>query len=378
MKNEPGAAAELSWSDVNAWRLARHHLDVRAPKSKLSDVVADIGAVQAQVMSAAELQIAVRADVSVDDVRAALWKRKTLVKTWLMRGTLHLARSTDLPVFTAALGRRWIKINNAWLKFFNVTEAEVWKLTDDIGQALDGTPKSREQIIDAVAKGRPDRIREALRSGWGGMLKPAARNGRLCFGPSRGQSVSFVSPPAWLPAWREVEPESALVDMARRYVHTYGPANKQDFAFWWGHWSGVTVAAWTGLQDELVPVSVEGWRAHVLRDDLKRIASTNRGPARVQLLPNFDPYLMGHAKRDHLFERVHGPKVSRTAGWISPVILVDGRVEGVWAYTLDKKRLKVELTPFVELKPRIVTEAKHRAEAIAKSMGATLDRFSVG
>ena len=81
MRTNPSAAAELSWADVNAMRLARHHLAERAPKSKLADVVGDIGAVQAQVMSAAELQVAVRVDCTVQDVRDALWKRKTLVKT---------------------------------------------------------------------------------------------------------------------------------------------------------------------------------------------------------------------------------------------------------------------------------------------------------
>lgn len=378
MKWRAPTAAELSWAEVNAWRLARHHLDQRAARAKLADVVADIGAVQAQVMSAAELQIIVRCDCTVQDVRDALWKRKSLVKTWLMRGTLHLACASDLPVYTAAMNKRWIRVNRAWLKFFNVTEAEVWQLTDEIGAALDGTPMTREQIIAAVAGGRHDRIKDALRSGWGGMLKPAARNGKLCFGPSRGQIVTFVSPQRWLGEWNTVEPEAALVEMARRYVHAYGPANKADFAYWWGNWSGVGVAAWAGLEQELVPVSVEGWRAHVLRDDLKRMRSIKQPVNRVQLLPNFDPYLMGHARRDHLFDRAHTSKVSRTAGWISPVILVDGRVDGVWAYALNsKKRMSATLTPFERLPNRVITEAKARAESIAKSMGATLDRVTV-
>ena len=377
MRSTGTAATELSWADVANWRLARHHLDARAPRARLADVVADIGAVQAQVMSAAELQIAVRCDCTVQDVREALWAKRDLVKTWLMRGTLHLARSTDLPTFTAAMGRRWIRINNAWLKFFNVTEAEVWALTDDIGKALDGTPKTREQVIDAVARNRPDRIREALRSGWGGMLKPAARNGRLCFGPSRGQTVTFVSPQSWLPDWRVVDPEQGLLEMARRYVHANGPANKGDFASWWGNWSGVGVAAWDALSDELVPVSVEGWRAHVLKGDLKRIATTRAPATRVQLLPNFDPFLMGHAKRDHLYKPAHASRVSRTAGWISPVVLVDGHVDGVWAYTLNRSKLKVTLHPFKSLPPRVIAGARERTEAIAKAMGASIDSVKI-
>lgn len=86
---------ELTWSQVHAFRLSRHHLLSQAPKKDLARVVGDIGGAQAQLMSAAELQVGVRVDCTVDDVRAALWKTKKLVKTWLMRGTLHLVPAVD-------------------------------------------------------------------------------------------------------------------------------------------------------------------------------------------------------------------------------------------------------------------------------------------
>jgi len=97
LKTDSTVFAELTWPQVHAFRLERHHLTLRAPKKALSQVVGEIGGVQAQVMSAAELQVGVRVECRVDDVRDALWKRKTLVKTWLMRGTLHLVPSKDLP-----------------------------------------------------------------------------------------------------------------------------------------------------------------------------------------------------------------------------------------------------------------------------------------
>jgi len=376
VKAKPPVAAELSWAEVNAMRLARHHLAARAPKSKLAEVVGQMGAVQAQVMSAAELQVAVRVDCTVNDVREALWKQKSLVKTWLMRGTLHLTRAADLPLYTAAMSRRWIKPSQAWLKYFEVSEGDVWAMAEAIGQALDGSPRTREELIAIVAKGKPERVREALRSGWGGMLKPAARNGWLCFGPSRGQSVTFVSPRSWLGSWRQLDPEQALVEVARRYVRAYGPANKADFAYWWGHWTGVGAAGWAGLQAELVPVMVEGWRAHMLAADLNHIPARPPGMS-VQLLPHFDPFLMGHRNRDHLFEAEHRSKVSRTAGWISPVVLVDGRVEAVWSYTLSRRRMRVEIKPFVTLAPKVVKQAGARVEAIAASLGVKVERVAV-
>jgi hypothetical protein len=342
MKAEAPAVIDLTWSQVNAFRLERHHLTHRASKQDLVKVAGDICGVQAQVMSAAELQIAVRVDASVEDVRNALWKEKTLVKTWLMRGTLHLIPGNDLPVYTAAMGKRWIRVNKAWLKFFNVTEPEVWEFTDAIGTALSAKPMSREELIAVVAKGKSERLRDALRSGWGGMLKPAARNGKLCFGPSRGQNVTFVRPDVWIGSWHEADPQVALVDAARRYLRAYGPSTKEDFVRWWGNWPGVGVAAWKGLEPELATVSVEGSKLQILSADLRSLASPKAGLS-VQLLPNFDPYLMGHSKRDHLFDPEHRSKVSRVAGWISPVVLADGRVLGTWSHLAANKTLRIKV-----------------------------------
>jgi len=369
--------AELTWPQVHAFRLRRHHLGMRAPKRDLARVVGEIGGAQAQLMSAAELQVAVRVQCTVGDVRKALWTDRTLVKTWLMRGTLHLARANDLPTYTAAMSRRWIRPNNAWLKFFNVTEQELWKLTEDIGSALDGQPLTREELIAAVGKGKSPRLHEALKSGWGGMLKPSARNGRLCFGPNRGQSVTFVSPQSWLKSWKTVDPETAIVEAARRYLRVFGPATKTDFARWWGAWPGVGNAAWAGLAGELVPVSVGAQRLDALEPDVAAMSDATFDE-RVQLLPLFDPYLLGHATRDHLFDRVHAPKVSRTAGWISAVVLVGGSVAGTWTHTLAGKRLSIAVTPFQPLPARVRSAVRLRAGEIAEALDASSAEVTVG
>ena len=377
MKRPVSVAAELSWSDVHAFRLARHHLVKRAPKSQLAQVVGDIGGVQAQVMSFAELQIAVRVDCTPADIREALWKRKTLVKTWLMRGTLHLARSTDLPVYTGVLGAYTLRNVKAWLKYLQLTEPEMNNLFQRIGGALDGTPVTREQLITVVGRGQTAHVRQILKSGWGGLLKPAARRGWLCFGPNRGQSVTFVRPQSWLNEWHELELDVANAELARRYLRAYGPATRRDYARWMGNFPGADRAAWAVIEKELIDVSVEGQPAQMLAADLKSMRS-HKSQESVQLLPGFDPYLMGHATRDHLFDAVHRWKVSRVAGWISPVVLVDGSVLGVWTHAVTRGKLQVGITPFAPLKPRVIKAAGARAETIAAALGLTLDRVTLG
>jgi Winged helix DNA-binding domain len=359
---------ELSWSQVHAFRLGRHHLVRRAAKQDLARVVGEIGGVQAQVMSAAELQTGVRVNCRVEDVRDALWKRKTLVKTWLMRGTLHLVPAEDLPLFTAAMRTRSMRMRNSWLEYVQLSEPEFLALVEAIGEALNGQVLTREELVEKVARGRPEHIRQVMRSGWGMILKPVARRGLLCFGPSRGQSVTFVRPQQWLSAWREVDPNEALLEVARRYLRAYGPATQEDFARWWGHWSGVGKAAWSGLGDELVPVAVAGRRADLLASDAERIAK-QRTAESVQLLPAFDPYLMGHSSRDHIVEAANLSKVSRTAGWISAVVLVDGQVAGTWTHVAPKGTLRITVEPFRRLTAKTMAEVRRRADSLAETLG---------
>ena len=318
-------------------------------------------------MSAAELQLGVRSKCGVEDVRKALWRDKSLVKTWLMRGTLHLVPSADLPLFTAAMRSHRVWPNNTWLKWVQLTERELIDLIRAIGDALE-QPMTREELIAQVGRGRSDHVRTVLKSGWSTLLKPVARAGRLCFGPSRGQSVSFVQPEKWLGSWHEEDPDTALVEVARRYLRAYGPATKDDFARWWGAWPGVGKAAWAALADEVVPVSIEGRRADALRDDLGLMAGAAAGHS-ILLLPAFDPYLMGYSSRDHLFEPVYRSRVSRTAGWISPVVLMDGRVTATWSHSVAKQMLRITFEPFRKLPPKVRPEIRFRAEELAATLG---------
>jgi len=66
----------------------------------------------------------------------------------------------------------------------------------------------------------------------------------------------------------------------------------------------------------------------------------------ANLLASFDPFLLGHRDKSDLIEKAHYKKVFRKAGWISPVILVGGKVVGTWDYTRLGKRLRVVLRPF--------------------------------
>jgi Winged helix DNA-binding domain len=144
-------AAKLAWDQVAAWRAARHHLEGRAPATAMLEVVAGIAGLHAQVLSSAELTLWARVEgLAPDAVRRALWEERSLVKTWAMRGTLHLLPAAEFPEWQAALSTRRLWEAGAWQRGFGVSLAELERLNDAIAQALDGQLLTREELAARV------------------------------------------------------------------------------------------------------------------------------------------------------------------------------------------------------------------------------------
>jgi Winged helix DNA-binding domain len=277
------------WAQVMAWRLARHHLDERAPAAAMLDVAADICGLHAQVMSSAELTLWARVDgLEPDAVRRALWEERTLVKTWAMRGTLHLLPAAEYPLWQAARSTTRLWEAASWLRGFGVTREELAQLVDAVGEALDGRILTREELAAEVARltGSP-KLGEKLRESWGALLKPAAALGRLCFAPSRGQQVRFTRPDRWLGGWREHDPDEALLEVIRRFLAASGPVTREDVTRWWGVPSAAQVQKRIeGLGEEVTVVDVDGTSAYLLAADAPGLArAVPVGPAAARLRP---------------------------------------------------------------------------------------------
>jgi hypothetical protein len=353
----------LSWPQVNTWRLAQHHLLQRAEPGQMLEVVSQICGLHAQLMPAAELALAARVEaLSPADVQAALWQDRTLVKTWAMRGTLHLLPSAEFPLYVAAFKAYTHFRRGSWYKYHGVNAAELEALIEGVRTTLGSSGMTREQLAAAVAAqmNKPE-LQTLLLSGWGALLKPAAFQGYLCFGPNQGQQVTFVHPAQWLETQPLLDTEAALQEIARRYLAAYGPATLADFGRWWGMEPAKAKKLFRSLGAEIEAVEIEGQPAWALVSTLEQM------PARpvsglVRLLPYFDPYVVGMGRESpQLLPEAHKGRVYRSQGWISPVVLVDGRIEGVWEY--DKKRTQTVVTIEMFTPPTAALKAGIEAEA---------------
>ena len=363
-------AAGLRWAQVMAWRSARHHLDERVPAKAMLDVVADIAGLHAQVMSSAELTLAARVEgVAPDDVRRALWEERSLVKTWAMRGTLHLLPAAELPRWQAALSTRRGWETGAWQRGFGVTLEELGRLNDAVAQALDGRLLTREELAAEVCRlTGSEELGDKLRESWGALLKPAAALGLLCFAPNQGQQVRFTRPDTWLGGWTEHDPDQAMAEVTRRFLAASGPVTREDFARWWG----IPSPARGGrllerLGSEVARVEVEGMAAYALAADLPGLAEAG-GSRAVRLLPAFDQYVVtATLQAERLMPGPFKARVYRPQGWLSPVLLVGGRMDGTWRQEARGRRLLVTIEPFTGPPP---AWARRAAEAEAERLAA--------
>jgi uncharacterized protein YcaQ len=251
----------LTWRQVMSWRTERHHLHRRASRKKILDVIARIGGLHAQLLSSAELTLWARVEgLHPQAVQKALWEDRSLVKTWAMRGTLHLFPARELSL--------WHSVFNSHSRS-RVDSHDLGRLVDGIAKALDGRMLTREELADEVSRitGSAE-LGGKIRQSWGTMLKPAAFGGQLCFAPSAGQNVRFTRPDAWLPKSPSLDPEHALPEITRRYLTAYGPATREDFRRWLGIGSARAKALLAAVSDEVTEVDLQGAKAWMLARDV--------------------------------------------------------------------------------------------------------------
>jgi hypothetical protein len=365
--------ARVTWRQVVRWRWRRQLLAEQAADAV--GVAERLCGIHAQVSSASALIAGVRTGEPAG-LAEHLWTDRALVRTWAMRGTLHLLPAAELDLWVAALTDRGSRqrFPPSWERARGVTVAQGHAITDAVGAVLGATPLSRAQLAEAIVEHLGDpTIREPLSTGWGVLLKPAAARGLLCSGPADEAGVTFVAPAAWL--GRELAPPDAATanrEVLLRFLAANGPATAADVAKWWGEQPAPARRWFREHADALAAVEVDGEAGYVVRaDDLDELVATPDEPAGdVGLLPGFDPWVLTpRTHRDRAVPPESVAAVSRTSGWISPVLVADGAVVGTWEHAVAGDALTVTVTPFAPLAKDVRTGAEASAARYADLLG---------
>jgi Winged helix DNA-binding domain len=344
----------------------------RRPRA-VAEVVRAVGGLQAQDTPASRLAVRPRgAGLDEAAVRRACNQDRSVVRTWAMRGTLHMVAAEDVgwlvgllgPVFAAADRRRRLQLG----------------LDDDLCErALAALPA----VLAAGPLSRADLVRglaaEGVRIDPSGqapahLVGYAALRGLVCRGPDLdGDQASYVLLEDWVgagrggpPADRPRGPEDALAELARRYLDGHSPAGPEDLAAWSGLPVGRARRAFELVAGELRELEVDSRRLWAPADT--PAARSPTGDPVVRLLGRFDDYLLGWRGRDLVLDERFARRVA-AGGWVHPVVVVDGRVAGTWRARRAGGRLEVTVEPFAGRLPR---RARPGLEAEAADLGRFL------
>ncbi|MGH2963431.1 MAG: winged helix DNA-binding domain-containing protein [Solirubrobacterales bacterium] len=290
--------------------------------------------IQAQDPPAARLSFRSRARrLTAADVDRARTGERSLLRTWLMRKTIHIIATEDagwiLPLFEPSI-ERWSRRR---LEQLGMPPGTQEKALRTIARALDDGPLTRTdaaaRVTDAgIALNSQTRLH---------VVGLAVTSGLALLGPDRGAQSMLVRREEWIGTAPPFDRDRALAELARRYVGAFGPATDRDFAYWSGLPLRDVRAGLDAISAELEEIRVGEEGMVVLRGRLPRLPR----PDQVRMLGGFDTYLLGYKERGFATGDEHRGTVSDGGGGIYPVIVRDGVVRAGWRVSRKRGGLEI-------------------------------------
>jgi hypothetical protein len=347
-------------SDIGCLRLIAQRIAGPRPE-KPAEVVRRLGAVQAQDLPGALGSVALRtAERSRTDVEAAL-NTGEVVRSWPMRGTLHLVAAEDLPWLVGLLGPRVLAGAPARRAQLGITDASIELARLLAVEALTGRKRlRRKELLRALADGGVD---IAGQRGYH-LLGYMAQSATLCLGPMDDGEQCFVLTDEWIRAPRRLGADEALAELADRFFRGHGPATVRDLA----RWAGIRITeARSGLaaaRDRLARLEVDGVEYFLDPETPDLLAACREEARGTFLLPGFDEFMLGYGDRGAILDPAFADLIVPGGnGMFRPTVVHDGRIVGTWQWTGRGANRTVTATPFTEFSPE-VTDAVPRVAAV--------------
>jgi len=347
---------------IPALRLTAQHI-ARPVRGTPADVVARLGAVQAQDAAATRWAVGIRLEEAVgeDAIEAAL-DAATIVRTHAMRGTWQLVAPDDVRWLLDLVGPRVIPTIRRWCHKYGLDEPTVGRAVELISDAVSGGHKTRSELAGALDAAGISTEGQRLSL----LLQRAEYEAVICSGVRRGKQPTHALLSERAPKARPLPRDEALATLAGRYFRTRGPATVADFAWWSGLTMGEARAGLEAVKGGLVSLAVGGrtlWHADEAPEPVAGSA---------YLLPAFDEFLLAYKDRDDVLDPTHVKKVNLGGGLLSPCVVVDGVVIGTWRRTLGPATVAVEVSWFGRPSAKVRDDVSAAAARYAAFLGLEL------
>lgn len=319
-----------------------HAQFLATPAPDVASVGRRLLGMQGQDLAAVKWALGVRVPNATEALVEAAFNDRSLVRSWPLRGTLHVVPAEELLWLTALTSPRSIARQAKRHRDLGLTDADFTKARALAEKSLEPGPLTREALLGVF-----DAARLSTKGQRGvHLLWMLAQWGVICLGDFLEGEQRFVLTAKWLRSPRRLDGDEALGELARRYVEGHGPSSDVDLAWWCG--LSLTEAR-RGL--EIARVKPSTTKARI---------------PRALLLPGFDEYFLGYAARGacldaKYFERV----VPGGNGVFQPMVVLDGVIQGTWKRRVTKKNVRLTLLPFT----RFTVKQRQLIEGAAQAFG---------
>jgi hypothetical protein len=341
--------------EIASQRMLNQHIALPT-YTRAVDVVAWLGAVQAQDYAGAKWALGLRLQGATDGSVEQAFNDGVILRTHLMRPTWHFVTPADIRWMLSLTAPR-VHVANAYMYRKLELDNAVFKRSNAVlAKALQGGKHLTRDELREVLQRAHIATDGAFRMGY--IMMRAELDGVVCSGARRGNQFTYALLEERAPDSKATihERDEALAELARRYFSSRGPATVQDYA----KWSGLTLAdARKGLEESKAQLEQE-----VVGGQVHWFSTSNRVPTGVSssayLLSIYDEYVSGYKDRSALGDEAHAARLRAMGNALNYIIVIDGQIKGTWKRTLKKDAVVIESNAFMRL-----TRDENRAVAAA-------------
>jgi hypothetical protein len=344
--------------NIGATRLHNQHISRNEFKTP-EQIVMWMGGMQGQDLPGVKWSIGLRLPKAIDaDINRALDDGK-IIRTWPMRGTLHIVAAADVRWILALTSPKNIAGSLRRRKALELDDKTLGRCREVIARMLQGgKQKSREEMYAALESAG---ISTAGQRGYH-ILWNTALHGLICFAATSKKEQTIALLDEWVPPTKEKARDEALAELALCYFTSRGPATLQDFVWWSGLNEGEARAGFEAIKSNLLQETVNK-QVYWLPADI----TLPEEQVSAFALPGFDEYLLGYKDRSAVLDSKHAEKVCPGGnGVFASTIVINGRIVGTWKRTIRKSAIEIIAIPFATLKTserRAFDEASRRYAA---------------
>ncbi len=293
------------------------------------EAVRSMAAMQAQDLQASLWAVGQRVPGSrAADVRAAL-DRAEIVRSWPMRGTLHLLAPEDLKWILGITSGRLIKGLAGRHRELGISDADIDAAAEaGLLRLAGGAAASRAEMFEAFERaGQSTAGQRGIH-----LLAVLCQRGLLVQGPLAGSQQLVVAFDDWISVSRSLDRAEGTAEWLLRYLRSHGPATERDFAWWSGIPLTETRAALAQVRHQLAEIEFEGRPYWLAPETAALLDDGVPGQRAVLALPAFDEFLLGYTDRSIALPAHHADKIVPGGnGVFRKTIVAGGEVVGTWA-----------------------------------------------